>query len=51
MAIVQLFSRRREQRQARRLARLLVALDDANRSRRTAVAPARRGSRVSLSAR
>jgi len=49
MAIVRLLSRRRELRQARQLARLLVALDAANRDKR--VAPLRSSTSVSLTAR
>jgi hypothetical protein len=48
---VRLLNRRRDLRQARQLARLLVALDDANRDVRRPVSPGRRSTRLSLSAR
>jgi hypothetical protein len=53
MMTVRLFSRRRNLRQARQLARLLVALDDAahDRRNRLSVAPVRRSARATLTTR
>jgi hypothetical protein len=52
MVTVRFFTRRRDLRQARQLARLLVALDDAGRDRRGPVAvPVRRSARASLTSR
>jgi hypothetical protein len=48
---MRLLHRRRDLRQARQLARLLVALDDVSRERRGLAEPPRRSSRLSLSAR
>jgi hypothetical protein len=48
---MRLLHRRRDLRQARRLARLLVALDDAGRDRRGAGDRDRRAARLSLSSR
>jgi hypothetical protein len=49
---MRLLNRRRNLRQARQLARLLVALDDVNRDRRGSSRSAeRRSTRLSLSAR
>jgi hypothetical protein len=49
MVTVRLFHRRRDLRQARKLARLLMTLDDVQRDRRAA--PGRRQMRTSLNAR
>jgi hypothetical protein len=48
---MRLLHRRRNLRQARQLARLLVALDDVSRERRAGPSPARRSARLSVSAR